>query len=166
MAPQTNGSTAVATTPEIIVWPKAKIGKQILEVRWGIVAEYIISLWNIDVNELLALYRRKMISAPVLDEDGKTVKTPAVFEPMPAQWLLKFFDLFAACVAHNYVQIGQEAPRGSYWVSQVDEDQDQFPGLFAAVTEAMGKRPEMERKKQEKAQTPPPPGMEPQPTVQ
>lgn len=141
-----NGSINIET----IKWPKAMIGKQVLEVRWGIVAEYLISQWGIDVDDLLALYRRKMLSPPVFEEDGTTIKTPAVFEPMPPQWLVKFFDLFAACVGHGYIQMGQEAPRGFYWVTQVDEDAGQFGPIFAAVTEAMGKR-----QTAKKAPTPP-----------
>jgi hypothetical protein len=157
----TNGSIVI----EPIKWPRAKIGRQLLEVRWGIVAEYLISVWGLEVDELLALYRRKMLTPPVFEDDNKTIKIPPTFEPMPPHWLVKFFDLFAACVGHGYVQMGQDPPRGSYWVTQVDEDENQFPGLFMAVTEAMGKRQAEKEKKEKAAQPTPPEEAKPEPAL-
>lgn len=133
MAPN-NNITNIAP----IDWPKVNIGKQTLQVKWSILAEYLLSLWGIDTQELLRVVGSvKLGTAAVTDEDGKIV-TPAVQATADPRFTAKIFEMFAACVGHNYLQLGQDAPTAMYWASNIEDGQ--FPDLVRALYSAMGKR--------------------------
>lgn len=123
---------------EPIQWPRIQVGKQLLEVKWSLFAEYLLSTWGLDVSEVIKVVAstRKILTPAVVAEDG-TVQTPAVLEPQKPEWVMRFFDLFAACVGQNYVDMGQEAPKAAHWAAVMQRDQ--FQPALKALVEAMGK---------------------------
>lgn len=130
-------------------WPRAKAGKQTLEIHWDFFAWYMLSVWKIPAKQALADFNEaKIITPAVLNEDG-TVKVAAELEHSPSL-LVAFCALFAASVAHTYNALGVDPPTPIYWAGVFEEGQ--IKECAAALREAMGKRQAEEEKK--KAQTP------------
>lgn len=140
-----------------IVWPRVTIGKQTLEVKFSMLAEFILSQWGIDTNEIFGVLATLQPGKPaVVAEDG-TVVEPAQKAKADPRFTSKIFELFAACVAHNYTQLSQQPPQAIYWASVIEEGQ--FPELARSVYEAMGKRRTVAQK------TAPAPGLEAEPAA-
>jgi hypothetical protein len=118
-------------------WPRATAGKQTLEVRWDLFAQYILSLWGCNVRQLnIDFNTAKLIAPAVLNSDG-TEKTPAELEGPPGL-MVAFFTLFAACVAHNYHKLAVDPPKADYWATVIEDGQ--VKECASAIREAMGKR--------------------------
>ena len=134
--------TLTPPTNAPIQWPKVTIGKQTLEVRWGILAGVLLSQWSLNQKDIIpSLYD---FTAPVTEEvEGKQiVKQPAVArDPL---YQLHVCELFAACVAHNYIQMGLDPPKPIEWAAKIDEAGGPFSEVWnnvrTALYEALGKR--------------------------
>ena len=128
--------TALSPTPPI-QWPRVQIGKQTLEVKWSILAEYILSNWGIDPTEVNRIVFSMKMETPEVKDDAGQVTQQARWSVDP-RYASKMFELFAACVAHNYTQLAQDPPKAIYWATIIEDDQ--WLPLTKAVYEAMGKR--------------------------
>lgn len=139
------GTTNNIATIEPVQWPRVTIGKQTLEVKWGILSSVMLSQWGLPSSELLASIYDFSPSVPAVMavEDGvEVIKSPAVEgRAKDPKYQLHMCELFAACVAHNYARIGQIPPTAMHWAAEIDDAPDgTWNEVRNAIYAALGKK--------------------------
>jgi len=130
-------------------WPKVQIGKQTLEVKWGVFPRFVLSSWGISAEKCLEAMRSPKLVTPEVKDDEGNVVTPAHWTASP-EYTARSMEVFAACVAHNYKNLGMEPPDAAHWASIIEEDE--WTDCIRAIGDAMGKEKEARDRRQEKAQ--------------
>lgn len=127
---QPNGTTDAPP----IAWPTVTIGGRVYVVKFNQLAEYLVSKWGYDLNELLSVIRPA--------EPGK---------PRDPRILAFILQLWAACTAHNFTTAmpPQKALTAEEWMEILPEDDPQTMGAIGtAVVAAVVKRwSDQQRKK-------------------
>ena len=87
--------------------PTVTIGAQILSLKTSGLTGYLLDSWGVDTSNLVAAMQK-----PV----GRTALA---------------FQLFAALVAHNFMEVGKPIPLPEYWALKIPVEQQ--AEVFAAV---------------------------------
>jgi hypothetical protein len=108
-----------------VIYPTVTVGTEVLTVKIGLLAELIISRAGLSFGELINSLR-----------PNKDPRNTA-----------RLFDLFSACVAHNYKEQGLAIPTAEEWAIKFDAvtggPENSHPLLieiYKALTEAVVKR--------------------------
>lgn len=110
-----------------VTYPTVKVGAEVLTVKVSLLAELIISRTGFSFGQLIN---------SLVPKNNKDPKHTAYF-----------FELWAACVSHNYADAGQAVPTADQWASKVDavtggweHSTPLFTEMYAALTTAVVKR--------------------------
>lgn len=93
MADQTTGTPPVEH-------PVVTLGGRSLSMKYSLLADYILDKRGIDTKQLIPLL--------TADKPGRAALV---------------IDLFAACVAHNFVEAGDPVPTSEQWCTRLSSDQ-------------------------------------------
>jgi hypothetical protein len=108
--------------------PVVTIGDKSYSLKFSLLCQYIADRRGVDLEHLIP-----MIPNP---EPGEG-KPAMVVKPGPGKLAL-ILDLFAAMVAHNFVESQRPVPTAEEWALQLPEDS--IPAISKAVIGALGKR--------------------------
>ena len=130
---QTNGEPPVAD-------PVVMIAGRSYTVVYDLRAEFKCSEWDLDPRDMMKILWN---FEPVKDETGHAVLDGTTGQPVlefvpKGKHLFYTVNLFAACVAHNFV--GEVAPTGEQWASRLEKEQGALAIITRALYDAMGKR--------------------------
>ncbi len=112
-------------------YPKVTIGGRVYVVKFGLLAEYMVSKWKLDLKELTS------VLFPKRDGEGKPI---ASTDPANLSYVMQ---LWAACTAHNFTQAipPQAALTAEEWMAALPEDDlDLIKEIAKAVGIAVVKR--------------------------
>jgi hypothetical protein len=133
MTPTTNQEPPISD-------PLVMIGGKTYTVVFDLRASYKLSEWDLDPDEVMAVLWNWQA---VKDADGNPVKnengTPKLQLKAGKKWLFYVINLFAACVAHNYAELGEAAPTGDQWTARLAAIENGLGIVSKALYEAMGK---------------------------
>lgn len=110
-----------------VLHPTVTVGTEVLTVKVSLLAELIISRTGFSFGQLIQ---------SLVPKNNKDPKNTAYL-----------FELWAACVAHNYADAGQPIPTADQWAQKVDNitggwenSTPFFTEMYAALTSAVVKR--------------------------
>lgn len=109
-----------------IQYPRVTVAGITLTVKFNFQAEYLLSKWGISMLEFQDIMRQSRADAK---ENPKGQIHPRMISMIT--------DVFAACVAHNYIALGQDPPDPMWWAEKMDFAS--FKDIMNAVFESMGK---------------------------
>lgn len=137
MSAPTNNTDTNVVNISAETWPRVKVGIKTLQVKWGFFPRFLLSNWGLSLESILAAMRSIRTVTPEVKDDAGAIVTPAVLAVDDPGYTARMTELFAACVGHNYTQIGQTPPSAMEWAAEIDEAD--WVAILQAMVAAMGK---------------------------
>jgi hypothetical protein len=133
MSPTTNQEPPISD-------PVVMLGGKSYTVVYDLRAEFKCSEWDLDPREMMKILWNFQ---PVINDDGSAMLDGETGKPVlkfevKGRHLYYTINLFAACVAHNFV--GEVAPTGEQWTIRLNNEPTAIPIITKALYDAMGKR--------------------------